>query len=97
MNRSRETLDDAELIVEILEFIAIKLLPVVRDQLLGDPVSIDNEPPNKALHLLGGYGCHRLYFDPFNKVVNCDHCVFDVAFSCWQCSYDVDPLYYKQP
>ena len=57
MDHSREALDDVELIIKILQLIAVELLPIIGDKFLGDPKPTNDESSDETVHLFGGYSC----------------------------------------
>jgi hypothetical protein len=71
-----------DLMVEILEHGAIKVLGIVNGDLLGISIETDDVLPEEFLD--GGGGCvrHRLRFNPFGEVFHCNNGEGVVSL-CW--------------
>ena len=70
-----------EVIVELLEFVAVKLCTIIGYDGVGDSISVDDVLVDGLLDLWGRDGRERFWFNPFSEVVDSHYCVLYTTYS----------------
>jgi hypothetical protein len=83
-----------DLMIEILDHGAIKVLGIVNGDLLRNSIATNDVLPEKFLNCGRGYIGYRFCFNPFGEVLHCDDGIGVISL-CW-CKFahniDAPPL-----
>jgi len=78
------------MLTELSECCAVKLFAIVYSDFFGYAELAYNVLPEEFLQSGGRDVAKSFGFDPLRKVLYGDCCILEVAWSCWQDSYNVD-------
>ena len=78
------------MLTELSECCAVKLFAIVYSDFFGYAEAAYNVLPEEFLQSGGRDVAKSFGFDPLRKVLYGDCCILEVAWSCWQGSYNVD-------